>query len=124
MAERFNPLDPLGIIGETKKQVDRFAARSGLPTLPGLSNSNGDLQSEVRKRGLKSTYVWAVYVDGELSDWNSGTLDFIRAQMAPAFSREMVNPRNSGLEIIGELYSIDDRGKITTIPGERHGRAR
>ena len=116
----FNLLDPLGIIRATKKQIDNFTARSGLPALLPLPG----LKSEVSKRGLKSTYAWAVYVEGELSDWKDGTLDFVRAQMVPAFNREMVDPRNRGLEIMGELYSIDERGKITTIPGGKHDKAR
>ena len=35
MAEQFNPLDPLGIFGRVKKDVDRIAAQAKLPPLPG-----------------------------------------------------------------------------------------
>lgn len=129
-----NLLDPLGIIGATKKDLDRLAVRSGvprLPNLPGVTNPHSELQVQVTKRALKSTYAWAVYVEGELSDWNSGTLEYCRAQMAVAFNREMVDPRliregksYGGLEIIGELYSIDERGKVAEIPGGMHGIAR
>ena len=36
MAERFNPLDPLGIFGRVKKDVDRIAGSAKLPVPPGL----------------------------------------------------------------------------------------
>lgn len=35
MAEQFNPLDPLGIFGLVKKDVDRIATQAKLPPLPG-----------------------------------------------------------------------------------------
>lgn len=35
MAEQFNPLDPLGILGQVKKDVDRIASQAKLPPLPG-----------------------------------------------------------------------------------------
>lgn len=34
MAEKFNPLDPLGIFGRVKKDVDRIAASAKLPVPP------------------------------------------------------------------------------------------
>ena len=40
MAEQFNPLDPLGILGQVKKDVDRIASQAKLsppPGPPGLS---------------------------------------------------------------------------------------
>ena len=40
MAERFNPIDPLGIFGRVKKDVDRIAGSAKLPvppSLPGLT---------------------------------------------------------------------------------------
>ena len=33
MAEQFNPLDPLGIFGQVKKDVDRITAQAKLPPL-------------------------------------------------------------------------------------------
>ena len=35
MAEQFNPLDPLGIFGRVKKDVDRIVSQAKLPPLPG-----------------------------------------------------------------------------------------
>ena len=34
MAEQFNPLDPLGIFGQVKKDVDRIATQAKFPSLP------------------------------------------------------------------------------------------
>ena len=65
-----NPLDPLGIIGKTKKQIDNFAARSGLPSLPdlpGLSNS-GFTEGQTIVIKSKAIYGWKARVTVERDD--------------------------------------------------------
>jgi len=39
MAEQFNPLDPLGIFGAVKRDIDRIAGSAKLP-VPPHSNPN------------------------------------------------------------------------------------
>jgi len=36
MAEQFNPLDPLGILGTVKRDIDRIAGSAKLPVPPRL----------------------------------------------------------------------------------------
>jgi len=75
MAERFNPIDPLGIFGRLKKDVDRIAGSAKLPVPPsppglttkphrGIGNPipaefNGkliDMRDEARRRIIAAGY--------------------------------------------------------------------
>ena len=42
MAEQFNPLDPLGIFGQVKKDMDRIAAQAKFPSLRFRGNPSGE----------------------------------------------------------------------------------
>ena len=59
MAEQFNPLDPLGIFGQVKKDVDRIAARESR-FIGGCKRSRGRCQI-LSKCGEGNLWIPAVY---------------------------------------------------------------
>jgi len=52
MANKFNPLDPLGVVSIAKNQIDTMAVQAGLPTLPsvpGLQQRMGNERAIVQR---------------------------------------------------------------------------
>ena len=88
MAERFNPLDPLGIFGVVKRDVDRIAGSAKLPVPP---HSNPipiefdgklvDMKEKARERLIDSDYPASI-VDKALK-WYDGWLLGMARRLAP-----------------------------------------
>ena len=112
MAERFNPFDPLGILGRVKKDVDRIAGSAKLPSPPGLSTKplrgignpipfelNGklvDMRDEARRRLIAAGYSETV-VDSALK-WHDEWLMGLVRMMAP-------NDMNMQRTLVQKAYS-------------------
>jgi len=115
MAERFNPLDPLGIFGRVKKDVDRIAGSAKLPVPPsppglttkplrGIGNPipfelNGklvDMRDEARRRLIAAGYSETV-VDSALK-WHDEWLMGLVRMMAP-------NDMNMQRTLVQKAYS-------------------
>jgi len=115
MAGKFNPLDPLGIFGRVKKDVDRFAESAKLPVPPGLpglttkphpgignpipGEYNGklvDMRDEARRRLITAGYSETV-VDKALN-WHDEWLMGMVKMMAP-------NDTNMQRTLVQKAYS-------------------
>ncbi len=115
MEQRFNPLDPLGIFGRVKQDVDRIAGSAKLPVPPGLpglttkphqgignpipAEFNGklvDMRDEARRRLISAGYS-ETSTDKALN-WHDEWLMGLVRMMAP-------NDMNMQRTLVQKAYS-------------------
>lgn len=79
-----------------------------------------ELRKDLDAKSIRSTYVWMVSADDEMVDWYHGSLEFVKKQLEVTFPREVHDPANKGKEVLGELFYVDDQGRLDTVPGDMH----